>query len=205
MKDIVVFIMDKETMNTFSGDVQFKLGGQASLAVGDVGREVDASLHASNKGVGATVAFTYSKGFLAGVALQGSVVAPRTACNSYFYGSNDVTPQQILYTDIEIPANRGVDELHRKLKMLAERGTKKVVQTQTEDNLVDTKEDAVVVSLVKQQAEEKIVLSAPVEEEVIVNSESAVNNDDEDSEDLEFIVSSEEIEKEMKETAAYKK
>jgi lipid-binding SYLF domain-containing protein len=58
-KDVLLFIMDKETMSTMTSDVQFKFGPQASLTVGKVGREVQGAFHASDKGFGA---FSYSKG-----------------------------------------------------------------------------------------------------------------------------------------------
>lgn len=115
-KDLVVFVMNKETMETLTGDFSVNLGGQASLTIGERGREVDAALHASNKGVGATVAFSYSRGFMVGVSLEGSVVAPRTACNNMFYGRS-LTPHQVL-SETQVPES--VKDLHAKLKLLAE-------------------------------------------------------------------------------------
>jgi lipid-binding SYLF domain-containing protein len=125
-KDVVLFIMDKETMRTLTGDLQFKFGPQASLTVGDVGRDVQGAFHASDKGFGATVAFSYSKGFLFGLSLQGNVVAPRVKCNDTFY-ERSTTPNDILFgqTTVVVPSNnkRGVQDLHRKLELLAERSS----------------------------------------------------------------------------------
>lgn len=115
-KDLCIFIMDHETMTALTGNVSLNLGGHASLTLGETGREFDATLHASNRGVGATVAFSYSRGFLVGMSLEGSVVAPRTACNNIFY-KRPVNPSQVLY-EMEIPES--VKELHNKLQTLAE-------------------------------------------------------------------------------------
>jgi len=142
-KDLVVFIMDKDTMSALTGAMSFNLGGQASLTFGESGREVDATLHASNRGVGATVAFSYSRGLMVGVSLEGSVVAPRTACNQQFYGRvlRASSPREILY-EMQVPDS--VKGLHERLTKLAESNKKmrepilyQVAQTQTGDESED--------------------------------------------------------------------
>ena len=115
-KDLVVFIMDKDTMNALKGDVSINLGGQAALTVGNRGREVDVTWRASNHGVGATIAFSYSRGLLVGLSLEGSVLASRSACNQRFYGRS-VTCNQVL-NEMKIPDS--VKDLHAKLERLAE-------------------------------------------------------------------------------------
>lgn len=115
-KDLVVFVMDDDTMSALSSNISINLGGQASLTVGDVGREVDTTWHASNRGVGATVAFSYSRGFMVGISLEGSVVATRQKCNAEFYNQSAVSPAQIL-NDVQVPES--VKALHMKLETLA--------------------------------------------------------------------------------------
>lgn len=145
-KDLVVFIMDKDTMSALSSDIAINLGGQASLTIGERGREVDTSWHASNRGIGATVAFSYSRGFMVGFSLEGSVVATRNKCNADFYGTR-VTPWQVL-NELQVPSS--IKQLHHKLETLAAEPlnntmqesyvvlyTQQVAQTQTGDESED--------------------------------------------------------------------
>ena len=204
-KDVVLFIMDKDTMNTLTADdVQFKFGPQASVTIGDAGREVQGAFHASRKGFGATVAFAYSKGLLFGFSLQGNVVAPRTACNMTFYGSTTTTTstREILY-DMEVPSNKGIEDLHRRLQMLVERGVKTmsvVAQTQTEEE--STNEYEIVESPNKEISKKEdppgIEQESDSEDDMEFIDPPAYKNDDADEEDVEFIMSSEAIEMEMK-------
>lgn len=224
IKDYVVFMMDSETMETLSGEnVSVRFGTQASLTIGEmVGREAQASFHASNRGFGATVAFAYSQGFLCGVSLQGSVVAPRPACNAHFYGRHNITPVQIMSSDkvLDIPLQhtKQVEELHHKLELLAGLQNRDkafmvttvqaVVQTEEEIGTVVIEEeeeeddDIVIVSETEEEEEEEDMPTDEVDtarEEkmhyVTANDTFAIDDDDDD--DMELL-SSQEIEAEMK-------
>jgi lipid-binding SYLF domain-containing protein len=65
-------------------DNQFKIGGDASIAVAMFGAGVQGDTTA---GLGAdVVAFTLARGLYGGISLQGSVMAPRTEWNQAYYG-----------------------------------------------------------------------------------------------------------------------
>jgi lipid-binding SYLF domain-containing protein len=65
-------------------DNQFKIGGDASVAVATFGAGVQGDTTA---GLGADiVAFTLARGLYGGISLQGSVMAPRTEWNQAYYG-----------------------------------------------------------------------------------------------------------------------
>jgi lipid-binding SYLF domain-containing protein len=65
-------------------DNQFKIGGDASIAVAMFGAGVQGDTTA---GLGADiVAFTLARGLYGGISLQGSVMAPRTEWNQAYYG-----------------------------------------------------------------------------------------------------------------------
>jgi lipid-binding SYLF domain-containing protein len=196
-KDWVVFIMDKDTMNALTGNVSLNLSGQASFTIGERGREVDAALHASNRGVGATVAFSYSRGFLVGVSLEGSVVAPRTACNKQFYGRH-VTPREVLY---EMDTPHAVKDLHAKLQQLAE-PTKlalyQVAQTQTGDESEDDTAMESEPPTEKNSSKEYVKYQVAQTQTDNTGDAFVIIDDDSDSDDMEFVTSPEEIEKEMK-------
>lgn len=175
-KDVVVFIMDEESMNALTGDdMQLKFGPQASVTIGDAGREVQGAFYASKNGLAATVAFAYSKGLLFGFSLQGNVVAPRTACNMNFYGCT-TTSREILF-DKKVPANKGIEDLHRKLQMLVERSVKRMsVTAQTPQSEEEsTNEYEIVASPDKeiQEKEERSVKRMSVTAQTQTEEESA--------------------------------
>lgn len=70
----------------------FKLGADASIAVGPVGAGVGGATAALSADI---VAFTRAKGLYGGIALDGSVVAVRDDWNNAYYGKS-VTPEDIL-------------------------------------------------------------------------------------------------------------
>jgi lipid-binding SYLF domain-containing protein len=91
-KEIVFAIMTEKGVNAVMSN-QFKLGADASIAVGPVGMGAEAAT------IGSTAvdiyAFSRGVGLFGGGALEGSVIAPRHEWNKAYYGQ-DVTPRQIL-------------------------------------------------------------------------------------------------------------
>ena len=68
----------------------FKIGGDASIAVGPVGAGAQSTVTAD------LVAFTRAKGLYGGVNLDGTVVNTNVAWNDAFYGRTNVLPTDIL-------------------------------------------------------------------------------------------------------------
>lgn len=120
VKDIVICVMDDTTLDTLSGEHQVKIGGQISATVGPVGREAEAALNLSEKGVGGTYSYTFSKGFFGGISLETAVLNVRSKENSRFYGKS-VNAKDILWESaVESPEGKGIEELHHKLDLLRE-------------------------------------------------------------------------------------
>lgn len=120
VKDIVICVMDDTTLDTLSGEHQVKIGGQISATVGPVGREAEAALNLSEKGVGGTYSYTFSKGFFGGISLETAVLNVRSKENSRFYGKS-VKAKDILWESaVESPEGKGIEELHHKLDLLRE-------------------------------------------------------------------------------------
>ena len=69
------------------------LGADAGLAVGELGKGVNASTGMDTKAD--MYAFARSEGLFVGVSLEGSVLAPRETWNQQLYGQ-DATPQSVL-------------------------------------------------------------------------------------------------------------
>lgn len=86
VKDIIVFILDQDTLKNLVYDkVGIRLGGQLEATLGPVGRAGNLDLTVSEKGIGNTVSYAFTQGALVGVYLQGSVVGARHKVNSNFY------------------------------------------------------------------------------------------------------------------------
>jgi hypothetical protein len=89
---------------------QFKIGGDASIAVAMFGAGVQGDTTA---GLGADiVAFTLARGLYGGISVQGSVLAPRPEWNQAYYGQPLVAQQVLLSMQ---GANPGADPLRQVL------------------------------------------------------------------------------------------
>lgn len=90
--ELVLLIMTEKGVNAII-DRKVTLGGDAGLAVGELGQGVNAST-----GIGLKsdmYAFARSQGLFVGVSLEGSVIAPRETFNHQVYGQS-ATPRSIL-------------------------------------------------------------------------------------------------------------
>jgi lipid-binding SYLF domain-containing protein len=95
-------------------DSQFKLGGDVSIAIADMGAGVEGSTTAA---VGADiVAFSKTRGLFAGASLQGSLMSVRSDWNKAYYG------QDLAARNIVIGmqgTNQGADPLREVLTRVA--------------------------------------------------------------------------------------
>lgn len=90
--EIVIAVMTERGLNAIL-DRQVTLGGDAGLAIGELGKGVNAATAIGLKSD--MYAFARSEGLYVGASLEGSVIAPRHTWNHKMYGTN-VTPRDIL-------------------------------------------------------------------------------------------------------------
>ncbi len=90
--ELVIAVMTEKGLNAILNR-EVTLGANAGVAVGELGKGVDASTGMDTKAD--MYAFARSEGLFVGVSLDGSVIAPRETWNQQLYG-NDATPQSIL-------------------------------------------------------------------------------------------------------------
>eukprot|EP00542_Grammatophora_oceanica_P017174 CAMPEP_0194054074 /NCGR_PEP_ID=MMETSP0009_2-20130614/52341_1 /TAXON_ID=210454 /ORGANISM="Grammatophora oceanica, Strain CCMP 410" /LENGTH=279 /DNA_ID=CAMNT_0038702441 /DNA_START=9 /DNA_END=848 /DNA_ORIENTATION=- len=142
MKDVMVFILDQATMDSVSGDVGIKFGGQAEATAGPFGRSAQMGVEISNAGAGGTVSVAFSKGAFGGISIEGAVCAPRTAVNKKFYDDPDISAQKILFqeeSDVNLPSEDTLmPEIYKKLDLLAQ-GTTVAEPTEEEQEKVSAK------------------------------------------------------------------
>lgn len=98
--DLVLLFMNDQALNHLLSD-KFKLGGDASVAAGPVGRNAtaatDVSLHAE------ILSYSRTRGLFAGVSLDGAVVGADDSGNEALYGAN-AGRQAILNGTVPVPA-----------------------------------------------------------------------------------------------------
>ena len=81
--DLVLVIMNKEGVEQLTGN-EFKIGADASVAAGPVGRGAEASTDAQLKAQ--ILSYSRARGLFAGVSLTGSAIREDEDANQRFYG-----------------------------------------------------------------------------------------------------------------------
>jgi lipid-binding SYLF domain-containing protein len=90
--ELVIAVMTDKGLSSIM-DREATLGADAGLAVGELGKGVNA---ATGMGLSSDMyAFARSEGLFVGVSLEGAVIAPRETWNQQLYGQ-DATPESIL-------------------------------------------------------------------------------------------------------------
>lgn len=97
--DFVLLVMDKNGMDQLLKD-EFKIGGDASVAAGPVGRNAEAS---TNLTLGSQMlSWSRSRGLFAGASLEGGVMKPNKEANRRLYG-HDMSAREILEGNASVP------------------------------------------------------------------------------------------------------
>ncbi len=99
--DIVMLFMNDHALRSLLSD-NFKLGADASVAAGPVGR--NASAGTDLKLNAEVLSYSRSKGVFAGVSLNGAVVKADTSGDKAMYGDS-VNRQQIMHGTVETPSS----------------------------------------------------------------------------------------------------
>jgi lipid-binding SYLF domain-containing protein len=97
--DLVMLFMNDHALHSLLSD-RFKMGGDASVAAGPVGRSADADTDL--KLTSEILSYSRTKGVFAGVSLQGAVVQSDKSGDHAMYGE-DVQRQQILDGQVPVP------------------------------------------------------------------------------------------------------
>ncbi len=99
--DIVMLFMNDHALRSLMSD-NFKLGADASVAAGPVGRNASASTDLKLNAE--VLSYSRAKGVFAGVSLNGAVVKADTSGDKAMYGDS-VDRQQIMHGTVKTPAS----------------------------------------------------------------------------------------------------
>jgi lipid-binding SYLF domain-containing protein len=110
--DLVLVINNRRGLEHFVGN-QFKLGTDASVAAGPVGREAQAATDLQLRAE--ILSYSRARGLFAGVTINGSTVRADLDANDRFYGKR-LTASQIVLDGRAVPAPAGIAEWQKTLE-----------------------------------------------------------------------------------------
>ncbi|XP_068586148.1 LOW QUALITY PROTEIN: SH3 domain-containing YSC84-like protein 1 [Cebidichthys violaceus] len=101
VSDLVIILNHRRAVEAFTKGGNLTLGGNCTVAVGPMGRNVEADVAIRSP----TAVFTYcrSRGLFAGISLEGSGLIERKETNRKFY-SREIRASAILNGDVEPPS-----------------------------------------------------------------------------------------------------
>ena len=100
-KDFVLLVMNEGgARGILSGKV--KLGGDASVAAGPVGRNASAETDVTLRSE--ILSYSRSRGLFAGISLEGSTIRPDNKANEQIYGKKLEASQIVLSDQVSVPA-----------------------------------------------------------------------------------------------------
>ncbi|KAI3621901.1 duf500 and sh3 domain protein [Moniliophthora roreri] len=104
MTDFLVVLNSRSALRTFMAAGSLTLGGNASIAVGPLGRngEATGSLNTNGK-LAAMYSYSKTRGLFGGISIEGSVLVERQDANVQAYHNNSVTVKMLLSGAIEPP------------------------------------------------------------------------------------------------------
>ncbi|XP_010899979.1 SH3 domain-containing YSC84-like protein 1 isoform X2 [Esox lucius] len=100
VSDLVIILMQRRAVDSFSKGGNLTLGGNCTVAVGPMGRNVEADV--ALRSTAAVFTYCKSRGLFAGVSLEGSCLIERKDTNCRFY-SQEIRASAILNGDVEPP------------------------------------------------------------------------------------------------------
>ncbi|XP_040887942.1 SH3 domain-containing YSC84-like protein 1 isoform X2 [Toxotes jaculatrix] len=101
VSDLVIILNQRRAIEAFTKGGNLTLGGNVTVAVGPMGRNVEADV--ALRSTAAVFTYCRSRGLFAGISLEGSYLIERKDTNRKFY-SQDIRASAILNGDVEPPS-----------------------------------------------------------------------------------------------------
>lgn len=100
VSDLVIILNQRRAIEAFTKGGNLTLGGNCTVAVGPMGRNVEADV--ALRSTAAVFTYCRSRGLFAGISLEGSYLIERKETNRKFY-ARDIRASAILNGDVEPP------------------------------------------------------------------------------------------------------
>ncbi|XP_028998594.1 SH3 domain-containing YSC84-like protein 1 [Betta splendens] len=101
VSDLVIILNQRRAIEAFTKGGNLTLGGNCTVAVGPMGRNVEADV--ALRSTAAVFTYCRSRGLFAGISLEGSYLIERKDTNRKFYGQ-EIRASAILNGDVEPPS-----------------------------------------------------------------------------------------------------
>jgi len=109
--DHIIILRDDNDVDTFMSNGQFRLEGDASIALGTMGRDTNMALSVNDKGYMQSASYSLTKGAYIGISLEGQIITLQHDCNDEYFGDKFV-PLDVLKGNVKtVPFNADYDEL----------------------------------------------------------------------------------------------
>jgi lipid-binding SYLF domain-containing protein len=108
----VIILRDDSAVRAFASIGQLKLGVDASIAAGPIGRDTSASLSVGDKGYATISSYSMATGAYVGLSFEGQIIAVRHDCNEEYYGKK-VTALEILDGTVKPPKNKQLKGMYK--------------------------------------------------------------------------------------------
>ena len=184
MKDIIVFIFDKNSLAAMSAESGLRMGGQLNLTVGPFGRNYEGAIGVSGSGGAATTSVAFSKGAFLSLSIEGAVLQVRHGANDQFYKKATSAAGILQLDDVEMPEDRPtlIQNVYDKLEKLSE-GTTSVPTPEEIEEKEKAAESAQKASdEVAEKEKDSVVKISSIEEEAKKEAEGAGPSTDETAE-----------------------
>jgi lipid-binding SYLF domain-containing protein len=137
--DDILLLRDDAALNLLFEKGHFKLGADASIAVGPYGRDANMGVAMSGKDTKSIYSYSFAKGAFVGLSLDGGSITVNDKVNEEFYGRK-IPVRDILFSDIDnVSQNDDFLRLQQSLNdyCLSQNMNKPLVDTTT-TNTTDT-------------------------------------------------------------------
>jgi lipid-binding SYLF domain-containing protein len=95
--DSIIILNTKSSVQAFMGKGQVTFGGNVSLAIGPVGKDIEAHIGVgSNKEIVAAYSYSNARGMYVGGSLEGAFVARQDDENKKYYGNDLATAENLI-------------------------------------------------------------------------------------------------------------
>ncbi|CAG8602612.1 14515_t:CDS:2 [Ambispora leptoticha] len=131
VSDFVIILNTPEAVKAFSRGENVTLGGNLSVTAGPVGVGKSVSGTILEGAPTALYSYSKSKGLFAGVSVNGTILIERKDANKAFY-KKDVTAEQILTGQVEVPEGQNISELIEVIKKAESVEIPEETETETE-------------------------------------------------------------------------
>jgi len=112
--EVMLLIMNERALNAMINN-QVKLGADATIAVGPIGKGVQA---ATTTALSADIySFARSKGLFGGISIEGAVIAARDSWDRDYYGKAVTAGSIVLRREVEAPAAAGLQQALQRAEL----------------------------------------------------------------------------------------